>query len=182
MLKAKKSILSRAKRLYLHQGWLTFFTYFRYWEEIRYQRLEKMIPKKGTIIDLGCGYRLFANFLGMTSPQRRVIGLELDKKKLRLAEKNFPNVRFVAKDITKVKIPSADVIILMCALHHLSSFKEQEKLLGFCVKKLKKSGLLIIDEVDNHPWYKYLITRLADFLLYPHDKIFSFPTGDAEIT
>lgn len=165
-------MFSQVKKLYRGQGWVTFFTYFRYWEDIRYQRIEKMLPQKGLIIDLGCGYGIFSNYLALTGPKRKILGIELNKDKIRFADKGFTNISFLVEDVTKIDIPQAEVFVLICVLHHLNSFQAQEKLLDFCVKKLKKNGLLLIDEVDNRPWWKYLITRLADFLLYPRDKIY----------
>ena len=148
------------------------YTYWRYWEYPRYLKMEKMLPKKGVIIDLGSGYGIFTNFMAAAGPQRKIIAMEFNKGKVKIAQKGFPNVKFISEDITKAKIPQADAIILMHVLHHLDSYEDQEKLLGEVLKKLKKGGTLLIDEVYNEPSWKRYFTRLVDFFLYPFDPMF----------
>jgi len=159
------------KRLYHGLGWPTIFTYIRFFTA-PYQAIEKYVPKKGIIVDLGCGYGLFSNYLGLTSSQRRVVGVELDENKIKYADKKIKNVNFFKKDITKMKLPQVEAFLLIHVFHHLNSFKEQEALLAECVKKLKRGGLLLIVEIDKKPWWKFLITQLADHILYPGDKIY----------
>ena len=42
---------------------------------IPFDIIEKHVPKKGTIVDLGCGFGIFANFLAIQSDDRKVIGI-----------------------------------------------------------------------------------------------------------
>lgn len=172
MVKDSKQVLAKVKRLYWGLNWVGIYTYWRYWEYPRYIKMEKMLPKKGIIIDLGCGYGIFTNFLAASGPQRKIIAMEFNKDKISVAKKGFPNVRYLTQDITKIKAPKADAIILMHVLHHLGSYQEQEELLAVCVEKLKKGGTLLIDEVYNQPPWKRHFGRVVDFLLYPFDKMY----------
>jgi len=172
MIKDTKKILSQVKKLYWDWGWPGIYTYWRFWEYPRYLKMEKMLPKKGVIVDLGCGYGIFTNFIAASGPERRVIAMEFNKDKIRIANKGFPNVSYTTKDITQAKIPQADAIILMHVLHHLNSYSQQEEVLKECVKKLKKGGILLIDEVYEKPFWKLILTRIVDFLLYPLDKMY----------
>ena len=47
--------------------------------------VERYVPKHGFIVDLGCGHGLFANVLMESSAQRRVLGLDLDPRKIDVA-------------------------------------------------------------------------------------------------
>jgi len=172
MIKDAKKILAKVKKLYWGLNWPGIYTYWRFWEYPRYIKMEKMLPKKGIIVDLGCGYGIFTNFLAATGPKRQIIAMENDKDKIRVANKGFPNVSYTTQDITQAKIPQADAIILMHVLHHLESYQEQEKLLTEVCKKLKKDGTLLIDEVYNQPAWKRHFGRVVDFLLYPFQPIF----------
>ena len=42
--------------------------------------VERYVPKKGFIVDLGCGHGLFACVLRESSPTRRVLGIDLDPR------------------------------------------------------------------------------------------------------
>lgn len=170
--KSRQEILAEVKKLYWGLNWVGIYTYWRYWEYPRYIKMEKMLPKKGIIIDLGCGYGIFTNFMAAAGPKRKIMAMEADKKKIRIANKGFTNVAYFTEDITKAKIPKADAIILMHVLHHLNSYQEQEELLKAVVKKLKKGGTLLIDEVYNQPPWKRYFARVVDWLLYPFEPIF----------
>ena len=169
-LSAKK-MKTATKKLYQGLGWPTLFTQIRFFTA-PYQRLEELVPKKGLVIDLGCGYGIFANYLGLTGPQREVLGMDLDANKLKFADRGVKNTRFLRQDITQAKLKKARVIVLIHVLHHLSSFQEQEKLLIELKKKLTKDGELIIAEVDRKPVIKYWLGCLADKIMYPGDKIY----------
>lgn len=172
MSKNTKKILAEVKKRYWGLNWVGLYTYWRYWEYPRYIRMEKMLPKEGVIIDLGCGCGIFTNFLAATRPKRKIIAMEFNQDKIRIANKGFPNITYLTEDITKTKVPKADAIVLMHILHHLNSYQEQEELLKVCVDRLKKGGVLLIDEVYNQPSWKRHFTRVVDFLLYPFDPTF----------
>ena len=134
-------------------------------------KLETLVPKKGFIIDLGCSHGLLANFLGLTSNEREILGVEMNENRLKFANIGIKNTKFRAGDITKINIPQADCIIFTHVLHHLFTYEEQERLLKFCYEKLKPGGKLIICEVNRYPKWKYLISLIADKVLYTFEKI-----------
>ena len=138
---------------------------------IPYIKVEKLVPKKGFIIDLGCSHGLFTNLLGFSSEKREVLGLEINQDRIKYANIGIKNTKFITGDITKVDIPQADCIIFTHVLHHLTTYEAQEKLLRACYDKLKFGGSLIISEVDTFPRWKYLISLFADKTLYPFEKI-----------
>ncbi|MBN1671584.1 MAG: class I SAM-dependent methyltransferase [Kiritimatiellae bacterium] len=172
MQEPSKKILAQTKALYRKRGGITFFVYVRYWEYPRYLRIEKLLPKQGFIVDLGCGYGIFTNFLGLTGPDRKILGIEMNPAKARHAENGIANVTFASQDIRGLDIPSADVVILMHVLHHLHSYPAQQELVAHCVDRLKPGGILLIDEVDRRPFWRLWLTRLADFLLYPGEPVY----------
>lgn len=152
-------------------NWPAVFTRIRFFTA-PYFRLSEFVPKQGSIIDLGSGYGIFANILGLLSPSRQVIGLDLDKYKSDHAVALSPNVKFQYGDITKTNIPPTDCILLIHVLHHLNSFEEQEVLLKACWSQLKSGGKLVIAEIDQKPPIKFFLTQIADHLLYPGDTIY----------
>lgn len=142
------------------------FIKIRFWDA-PYIEVEKIVPKKGITLDLGCGEGLFANFLASTSKERQVFGLDIDKRRILKANRGFKNTRFVWGDVTKKEIPKADTIIMFHLLHHLPSFKAQEELIKKIKTKLKRKGKLIIVEVEPKLSYKYFIAWFTDHFLVP---------------
>ncbi len=166
------------KKLYSKQGFVkTAYTYLRFWEYPRLVKIERLLPREGKIIDLGSGYGIFSNYVAATSSKRQVLALEFDKKKTDIAKNAakmgaIKNIVFDNKDITKISIKRADAIVIMHVLHHLKSYHDQEKLIGECVEKLEKGGMLLIDEVNRKYTLQYFLALLTDSLLYLGDRFY----------
>lgn len=161
----KNDVLAKkAINLYSGSGWKSLFARIRFWDA-PYKQVEEMVPREGNIVDLGCGEGLFSNYLALGSKKRNVFGIEIDKNRIKHADKGLPNTHFACGNISKADMPSADAIILMHVLHHLGSFNQQEELLKVCLSKLRNKGRLIIVEAEPKFSLKYLLTFLADHFL-----------------
>ena len=137
---------------------------------IPYLKIEKIVPKKGLIIDLCCSYGLLTNILAYFNKNRKLIGLDYNKNRIKKAFVGLKNTEYKAKDISKVSIPKVDCILLVHVLHHVDSRRKQISIINECKKKLKKNGKLIISEINMEPAWKFAISKLADKVLYPNDK------------
>jgi len=130
------------------------------------------VPRKGLIIDLGCGYGFFPNLLAYLSPERKIFGVELSKRKIKYADIGLTNTEFVNEDIQQLEIVDCDTIVLVHVLHHLPSFGSQEKLLRECYEKLRKDAKIIVVEIDLRPLWKFWFTKFIDHVLYFGDKFY----------
>lgn len=130
------------------------------------------MPRKGLIIDLGCGYGFFPNLLAYKSPERNIIGIELSERKLKYADTGFTNTEFINEDIQQLEIVDCDTIILVHVLHHLPSFESQEELLMECYEKLRKGAKIIVVEIDLRLLCKFWFTKFIDHVLYFGDKFY----------
>lgn len=142
------------------------FTKIRFWDS-PYKEFVKNIPQKGRVLDLGCGDGLLVNFLAIKNSKVQFKGVEINKKRIAIADKGLVNTKFAYGDILKIKIDSPDAIILFHVLHHLPSLKDQERLLRKAYKKLAKNGKLLIVEIGERPIHKYLLTWFVDFVIVP---------------
>ncbi len=129
--------------------------------------VDRMIPETGTIIELGCGEGLLSNYLALSSPKRKIIGIEIVPERMERAKKGLPNAVYRVGDIVKTKFPKADVFILFHVLHHLPGKPAQELVLEKVKRALKSRGKLIIVEVHIQPSVKYLAAWIADHFLVP---------------
>ncbi len=137
------------------------------WRLCPFEQIARHVPLKGTIVDVGCGYGLLCNLLALTSQQRDVIGIDLSPKRITAAqrtEKERKNIKFLLQDANSLKPEKCDVLLMSDFLHHIS-YQRQEELLALCYQKLSKNGLLIIEEVDDKPFWKYQSNIIVDGLL-----------------
>ena len=138
----------------------------------KFEAIEQFIPKAGRIIDIGCGYGIFANYLALCAPARHVIGIDKNKRKIKLASRGLPNTEYIYGDVMNVDHVSCSGYTLLDMLHHLNSHEQQENLLTFCYSSLDKGGTILIKEIDKEPKMKYLFTHFADAVAYPFEKIY----------
>src|SRR3989339_640772 len=152
--------------LYKNTGWKSLFAKIRFWDS-PYREIEKLIPDRGMITELGCGEGVFSNYLGVSSIKRNIVGIEIDKNRVEDADRGFKNVSFIKANALEVRIPESDCIVMFHLLHHLNSFKDQELLLKTSKEALKKNGILVLVEIAEKPLIKYLITWFTDYFIVP---------------
>ncbi len=163
--------LKKTINLYSSNKLLRLFAWLRSFHA-DYEGIEEHIPKSGVVIDVGCGHGMFANYLGLKSPSRRVYGLEVNDRKLKNAPRGVANVLFSKQPLESFEKNSASAIIFYHVLHHLDGFKQQEKLLTIALQILKPDGRLVIIEIEKKPFWKFIICWLVDHTLYPGDRIY----------
>ena len=158
----------REKTINLYAGnwWEKFLSNFKFWEE-PYEVVEKILPKNGTVLDLGCGEGLLSNYLAIASDKRKITGIEIAPERLERAKKGIKNTSFKVGDIVKIPYPKAETIVLFHVLHHLPGRATQEKVLEKAKKSISKNGKLVIVEVHAKPTIKYLAAWIADNFLVP---------------
>ena len=137
------------------------------------QKINKSLPSKGRIYDIGCGGGDICYFLASISPQRIFVGIDMNDKKIKKAkEKNkTSNIYFICADVLKYHFKKCSGVIFSDFLHHLSFF-DQEKLLEKISKKIERKGVLVVKEIDRDEKTRSYLSRLWDFVLYPHDRIY----------
>lgn len=158
--------LEKAISLYEGQGFSSLFKLIRVWDA-PYEEIESIVPKKGQIIDLGSGDGLMANYLGLSSSRRKVFGIELNKSRLIESNKGLKNVKFKVGDILKSKTYKVDAILLIHVFHHLPSKEAQLKMIAACKNNLNRNGKLIVAEIIQKPFLKYIFTYITDTLILP---------------
>ncbi len=152
--------------LYAKKPWEKFLSRFKFWEE-PYEVVDRMLPDRGVITELGCGEGLLCNYLAIAKPQRKIIGIELVSQRMKLAEKGIKNTSYKVGDVVKTPFKKADAFILFHVLHHLPGKKAQEKVLLKAKNALNKGGKLIIVDVHVTFTLKYLAAWVADHFLVP---------------
>ena len=144
------------------------------WRLCPFEEIERHVPKEGTIIDIGCGYGLLANFLVLRSSKRDVTGIDLSVGRITVAQKTTDNrkkIQFELMDALDLPLGKYGTVIMSDFLHHIDG-EAQEELLARCYQKLPPGGLLIIEEVDNRPLWKYWFAIMSDKILNVGERQF----------
>jgi SAM-dependent methyltransferase len=116
-----------------------------------YDLWDRLIPRKATITDIGCGYGQMSYMLGLLSPDREVLGVDYDEDKIEVAKHAFLskkcNVRFLCADMREVDIPLSDAILFNDSLHYVDAEAQQE-ILKRAASRLNSGGMLIVRDGD----------------------------------
>lgn len=158
--------LSEAVNLYKGEGFESFFQTIRAWDA-PHEKIEKLVPKKGKILDLGSGDGLLANYLALSSKKRKVVGVELRKNRVGVSQKGLSNTRFIRGDVLENNLSLSDCVLMFHLLHHIYPKDYQEKLIRKVSKSLIKGGKLVIVEITQKPFLKYLFCFLVDAFVLP---------------
>ncbi len=133
--------------------------------EKNYQLFHELLPQKGRILDLGCGYGFMSWLLHFAGPERDITGFDYDEEKIDVANHCFSldeRIRFIEADISRVRLESSEGIILADSLHYLEPEK-QVMLLEQCMDKLKPGGVMVIRDGDRDMKERHKGTRRSEF-------------------
>lgn len=142
----------------------------------------EFLPRRGLIIDMGCGYGVLANYLSLCLPHARIVGIDSNKKRIDAARKTIgtrSGIDFLVEDAVQSALPRCTGIAMTDFLHHVAPI-DQEVVLHKAFESLDNDGVLLISEVDPgaRPVYRYWASYLSDRVLYPLSKSF-FRSGSS---
>ncbi len=133
--------------------------------EKNYKLFESILPKKGLITDIGCGYGFLPYMLNYMSEERIIIGMDYDDEKIAVANNCFQknnNISFLAADALEAELPQSDAFVLSDILHYLKA-QDQETLIIKCMVKLNKGGIILIRDGDSSLKRRHFGTLLTEY-------------------
>jgi len=128
--------------------------------------VERYVPKRGFIVDLGCGHGLFANLLLEASPHRRVLGLDIDARKIAVARGTIDGrdgLRFEVADIVRDTPPHCDAITIVDVLYLLPP-DNQERVLRNAAAALGEGGPAIVKAQERETSARYALTYVQELV------------------
>ncbi|MGZ4034618.1 MAG: 1-acyl-sn-glycerol-3-phosphate acyltransferase [Bacteroidia bacterium] len=157
---------NRLTKNYIYKGpLLEWYMRIKVKLEGNYKLFESLLPKKGTITDVGCGYGFLPYMLSFMSEDRIVIGTDYDEEKIAVANNCFSknkNISFFAADATTTELPKSDAFVLSDILHYLP-VAEQEKLIVKCMNNLNSGGMILLRDADSSLKNRHFGTRYTEF-------------------
>lgn len=130
------------------------------------EMIEPHVPRKGIIIDMGCGHGLLSHYLTLTGPDRKVIGTEYNARLVSIANKttNQGYPKFITTDASKNPLPKGDSILFIDLLHHLT-YQGQQHALNSAATALPLNGRLIIKDIEREKTWRFYWNLFHDRIL-----------------
>ncbi len=130
-----------------------------------YKGLHERIPRKGEILDIGCGYGHMDLLFALLEPERRIHAIDHDEEKVRIAQEcpsKPENLSFERADAEHYQLPESDVYLMGDLLHYLPQ-DSQRRLVEACMKKLRPGGSILIRDADRDLKERHKRTERTEF-------------------
>ena len=143
------------------------------------------LPRRGRVLDIGCGFGLFSLYFAAVEGGRTLKGVDTNAKRIEHARKSARNLGLdnVAYEVGNALDWSTDehfdAVYLLDLLHHLPRSEVRpflERVRGF----LERDGILIVKEVEDRPRWKMWFTLVLDRLMVGTEPIQYW--SEAELT
>lgn len=128
--------------------------------------VEQYVPRHGFIVDVGCGHGLFANVLAEASATRRVLGIDLDERKIAVAQSTAegrPGLRFEVGDAIAAPPPRCDAVTIVDVLY-LLPFEDQERVLRNAAAALLEGKPLIVKAQERALTPRFALTYAQELI------------------
>lgn len=125
------------------------------------------LPQQGRILDVGCGFGLFALYFAGQSAGRHIRGFDCNPRRIAMATLSaerigLTNCAFSVADAATAEIDQAfDAAYMLDILHHLP-VSAVAPLIGRITRNLVPGGRLIVKDVADRPAYKRWFTWALD--------------------
>lgn len=160
----------RVQELYARCGFKVKLHNFARIKTCPFIKIAEHIFRPERILDLGCGNGLFTNYLSLTLEPKEIIGIDICKKNIRIAQSTIAgrsNIRFMPGDLSDLAAAVGDKagfdhILLIDSLYLLPPSKQREAI-NQCYRRLKQAGVLFIKAIARSHIWRYRWTVIQDY-------------------
>jgi SAM-dependent methyltransferase len=142
-------------------------TLFLRWITAPFEKMERIIPSRGTFLDVGSGAGLFDLLLVLKSPKRTVVGVEPDEMKYRQAQSISVPSRHLSFTpgyfSAKLMQSRFDGVVISDVLYLLAP-DEKRRLLGDALQVLHPRGKIYLKTNVAAPSIGFWLCWLQEFL------------------
>ncbi len=138
-----------------------------------FKKIDSVVPAEGRILDLGCGFGVLLLLLCSSSPKRALTGIDCREDRVRIAgeearKTDIKNCFFRTGDIVNCDYSGMHACILLVDVLYQLTFEDKVKVIGKCRDSLAAGGVLIVKEMNTHPFWKFIWCRFQEeFLAQP---------------
>jgi cyclopropane fatty-acyl-phospholipid synthase-like methyltransferase len=137
--------------------------------------LDLLLPEEGRILDIGCGFGLFAAYFAQTQRARRIVGVDPDSRRTQMAERVFSKLgleghTFIPGDARDATVEGPfDGIYVLDVMHHIPR-EDQLPLLTRLHALLAPRGVLLMKDITTEPWFGLKFTEVLDRVMVGLDE------------
>lgn len=145
-------------------------TRWRWWT-CPFDQMESFVPEQGRILDLGCGHGLTSLHLALSSPDRTILGVDLDASKVALGIRAAraagveDRVELRVCDIVEEPLPTVDggwdAVVCNDVLYLLGP-AVTERLVASITTVLAPAGTVVLKEMAEQPRRKALVNHVQE--------------------
>jgi len=131
--------------------------------------MDLLLPAEGRILDVGCGFGLFAGYFAQTHPAREITGIDTNPQRIAMAQRVMRSIgqdqhEFLAadaRDLRDVANRTFNAIYVLDVMHHVPR-ADQEALLQCLYDLLEPGGVLVLKDITTEPRFGLLFTEYLD--------------------
>jgi 2-polyprenyl-3-methyl-5-hydroxy-6-metoxy-1,4-benzoquinol methylase len=141
--------------------------------------MDLLLTDEGRILDVGCGFGLFAAYFGQTQPRRRIVGVDPDARRVGIARHvaerlGLEEHRFVVGDVRDAELDGPfDAAYVLDVMHHLPK-DDQRRVLERLRDVLVPGGMLLVKDITTEPRAGLLFTEALDRLMVGPNEPLSY--------
>jgi 2-polyprenyl-3-methyl-5-hydroxy-6-metoxy-1,4-benzoquinol methylase len=152
------------------------------WATCPIAAVDAEVPTRGRILEIGCGHGLVSAYLALSCPERHVVGVDIDERKIEIARRaaahldpRVANLELRTSVGGEVPAGPWDAIVIVDVLYLLDTDAELA-LLDACLAGLAPGGVLVLKETDVVPRLKHELARVQEVL---STRVLRITAGDA---
>ncbi|MGD0677860.1 MAG: class I SAM-dependent methyltransferase [Polyangiaceae bacterium] len=129
--------------------------------------MDLLLTDEGRILDVGCGFGLFAAYFGQTHPRRRIVGVDPNARRVEIARQvasrlGLAGHSFVVGDVRDATLEGTfDAAYVLDVMHHLPA-GDQQRVLERLRSALAPGGMLVVKDITTTPRLGLLFTEMLD--------------------
>ncbi len=129
--------------------------------------MDLLLPDEGRILDIGCGFGLFAAYFGQMHRARRIVGVDPDARRIEMARRVAARVgldghSFLTGDARNIPLEGSFAgAYVLDVMHHIPEH-DQLPLLERLRDLLAPRGILVIKDITTEPRFGLAFTTLLD--------------------
>jgi 2-polyprenyl-3-methyl-5-hydroxy-6-metoxy-1,4-benzoquinol methylase len=150
---------SRARFLILRQRFLN--------------EIGQYLPDEGRVLDVGCGFGLFALYYAQLHPKLEIKGFDLNAERVAMATRaavllGIDNVTFQVQDATTLQASGErfDAVYMLDVVHHVP-LRTVRPLLTELRDSLHPGGRLLVKDLDTEPRWQRWFSHALDLAMAP---------------
>ena len=129
--------------------------------------MDLLLTDRGRVLDVGCGFGLFAAYFGQTQRRRRIVGVDPDARRIGIARNVAASLglrdhTFVVGDVRDAAFEGLfDAAYVLDVMHHLPR-ADQRRVLDRLRGLLVPGGMLLVKDITTEPRSGLLFTEALD--------------------